>query len=283
MINEVQYDPVQGGTDVAFEWLELLNRTGGTVDLTGWGIADNNSIDYLPSLLLAPGDFAVIAAGSGFYDNFTDFTGDIVFVADGSIGNGLNNGGDRLILTDFTDRVIDALSYGDDTSVMLPSCLDVSGGHSLERQPAGLDTDHASDFVDNGSPSPGDGLEFATPAYTPVTTMIPPPTSTPIPSTASTPTPKCTAAGDGDNTPTASASPPPVSTCSPILSAIIGPSSTNSPDISPSPGPSSAFGPTQTPAPDAGASITGIYLAAAACVVFAGITSIVVVLLRRRG
>ncbi len=202
MINEVQYDPIQVGVDAAFEWLELLNQTGRTVDLTGWGIADNHGVDYIASLQLPAGGFAVIAAGDGFYDNFPDFTGNTVFIADGSIGNGLNNGGDCLVLMDSTGEMIDALSYGDDATMMLPSCQDVAEGHSLERQPAGLDTDQASDFVDNEAPSPGYGLEFATPTPTPTPTATatrtptptPPPTATPVPSPAPTPTPALTPA-----------------------------------------------------------------------------------------
>jgi len=191
VINEVQYDPIQAGGDAAFEWLELLNRTAWTVDLTGWGIADNYGVDYIASLQLPPGGFAVIAAGDGFYDDFPDFSGDIVFIADGRVGNGLNNGGDRLVLTDSTGKTIDALSYGDDASIMSPPCQGVAEGHSLERQPAGLDTDQASDFVDNGAPSPGYGLEFAATTSTPIPTPTPGPTATPIlaPVPRLTPTP----------------------------------------------------------------------------------------------
>jgi len=289
VINEVQYDPVQGGTDAAFEWLELLNRTDRTVDLTDWRIADNYGVDYLPSLLLAPGGFAVIAAGSGFYDNFPDFTGDIVFVADGSIGNGLNNDGDHLILMDSTERVIDALSYGDDTTIMLPSCLDVAGGHSLERQPAGLDTDQASDFVDNGAPSPGHGLGFATPTpsfvptLTPTTTPVATPIATPMSTFEPTPTPAGTATGDGDATPTTTASPHPSTTHSPTPSTTIGPTFINTPTLSPSPAPSMTAEPTQTPSPHTGGSNAWIYLGIASFFVLAGIAFLVIIVLRRRG
>lgn len=275
--------------DAAFEWLELLNRTDWTVDLTDWRIADNHGVDYLPSLLLAPGDFAVIAAGSGFYDNSPDFTGDIVFIADGSIGNGLNNNGDHLILMDSTERVIDALSYGDDTTIMLPSCLDVAGGHSLERQPAGLDTDQASDFVDNGAPSPGHGLGFATPTpssvptLTPTTTPVATPTATPMSTFEPTPTPAGTATGDGDATPTTTASPHPSTTHSPTPSATVGPTFISIPTLSPSPAPSLTAGPTQTPSPHTGGSNAWIYLSIAFPFVLAGIAFLVIIVLRRRG
>ena len=195
VINEVQYDPIQAGMDAASEWLELLNRTDWMVDLTGWIIVDNRGVDYIASVQLPPGGFAVIAAGADFYDNFPDFSGSIVFISDGSIGNGLNNEGDYLVLIDSTGKTIDALSYGNDASIMLPPCQDVAQGHSLERQPPGLDTDQASDFVDNGAPSPGYGLESATPTSTPMPTLTPAPipTSTPIPIATPTPAPSPTA------------------------------------------------------------------------------------------
>ncbi|MCK4723423.1 MAG: hypothetical protein KAT75_08960, partial [Dehalococcoidia bacterium] len=214
---------------------------------------------------------------------------DIVFVADGNIGNGLNNDGDHLILMDSTERVIDALSYGDDTTIMLPSCLDVAGGHSLERQPAGLDTDQASDFVDNGAPSPGHGLGFATPTpssvptLTPTTIPVATPTATPMSTFEPTPTPAGTATGDGDATPTTTASPHPSTTHKPTPSATVGPTFINTPTLSPSPAPSLTTGLTQTPSPHAGGSNAGIYLVRASFFVLAGIAFLVIIVLRRRG
>ncbi len=184
LINEVQYDPPQSGADAPFEWVELLNCTNEPVELEGWRISDNYDSDPIPSLTLPPHGFAVIAATQDFHTNFPDFTGAIVFIEDGCIGNGLSNDGDRLILKDSASTIIDALSYGDSDTIMLPPCQDVAAGHSLERQPAGMDTDQASDFVDNPNPTPGYGL--TTPALTPTPTITPTPTPTASP--AATPT-----------------------------------------------------------------------------------------------
>jgi hypothetical protein len=188
VINEVQYNPPQQSVDTAFEWLELLNRTGQTIDLTGWSLNDNHESDPVPSLFLPPGDFAVIAARTDFYANFPNFGGNIVFMADGSIGNGLSNTGDRLILADPTGKIIDSLSYGDDDTIMSPPCRNVPEGHSLERQPAGQDTNQASDFVDNSTPSPGCSLPSVTEMPTPSPSPSPSPTPTPAPTPSITPT-----------------------------------------------------------------------------------------------
>ena len=190
VINEVQYDPPQEGTDTAFEWLELLNRTGQPVDLTGWGISDNHESDPIPAMSVPPGGFGVIAARTDFYTNFPNFTGNIVFMSDGSISNGLSNTGDRLILSDPTGKVIDTLSFGDDNTVMSPPCRDVPEGHSIERRPAGLDTNQASDFVDNAAPSPGYDLPPTTPRPTPtIPTPMPSPSPILTQTSASSPTP----------------------------------------------------------------------------------------------
>lgn len=200
VINEVQYDPPQSGVDYAFEWLEIMNRTSQKIDLTGWKIADNSEADVIPPLTLPPGGLAVIAARVDFYVNFPGFSGTIVFIADGTVGNGLSNTGDCLVLLDPTGMAIDALSYGDNTTVLSPPCQDVAEGHSLERLPAGLDTNQASDFVDNNAPSPGVGLGL--PTTTPTPTPTPTPTLTPEPTPTFTPTPEQTAVATPTTTPT---------------------------------------------------------------------------------
>jgi hypothetical protein len=201
VINEVQYDSLQSGADAQFEWVELFNCTNEPVELVGWIISDNYGSDAIPSLTLPPHGFAVIAATQDFYTNFPDFIGTIVFIEDGCIGNGLSNKGDRLILEDSIATIIDALSYGDNDTIMLPSCQDVAAGHSLERQPAGMDTDRASDFVDNPNPTPGYGL--ASPALTPTPTITPMPTPTASP----TATPTITTTAMPTSTPPGSPTP----------------------------------------------------------------------------
>lgn len=152
LINEVQYNPPQPGADAPFEWVELFNPTGGSIELRGWSIRDNYLDDTIPNLSIAPSGFAIVAATEGFYTNFPDVECPVVFIGDGAIGNGLSNDGDRLSLKDGAGTVIDAISYGSDASVMSPPAPGVSEGHSVERSPAG------GGFVDNPDPSPCGGL-----------------------------------------------------------------------------------------------------------------------------
>lgn len=154
VVNEVQYDPPVSGSEQSYEWLELLNVGADGVALGGWQIADNQSAAVLPDLELAPGEFLIVAAGDGFDQLFPEFAGRVVRLG-GRIGNGLGNGGDQVRLLDAEGRLVDGMSYGDDTTVLDPSVRRVAAGHSLERLPAGADTDSAADWIDQPSPSPG--------------------------------------------------------------------------------------------------------------------------------
>jgi hypothetical protein len=151
VINEVYY---QGGSDV--EWVELYNGGNASADLANWTISDNNSTDTLttPSVVLPPDSFAVIVG--------TNNSGQVIasgaikiILSNTSIGNGLANGGDRLILRDNGSNLIDQMNYGDDIVVWNPARAGVLSGHSLARSPKGFDTNQPSDFVDLNSPNPG--------------------------------------------------------------------------------------------------------------------------------
>jgi len=192
LINEIQYNPTQIGSDASFEWVELYNCTTETIVLNGWSIRDNFGSDPISLLILPSNSLAVIAATEeGFRANFPDFDGNIVFVDDGKIGNGLSNEGDRIILEDGRGSVISALSYGDDTA-RSPRLPGVSEGHSLERLTAG-----GEEFVDNPDPTPGQ--EFSpltpTPTATQLPTAIPEPTATPLPTDKPTVSPTETPTG----------------------------------------------------------------------------------------
>jgi uncharacterized protein YcfL len=156
-INEVLYDPAQPGDEAGNEWLELYNAGSEPVDLGDWTISDNGASDRLPPLTLPPRAFVVIAASEAFRSTYPAFDGSLLALDGGKIGNGLGDKGDRLILRDSAGRLADALSYGEDDTILSPPASAVAGGHSLERSPPGHDTDSAADFVDNPRPSPGTG------------------------------------------------------------------------------------------------------------------------------
>jgi len=158
VINEVEYDPPQSGTDSAYEWFELYNKSLGDIPLDGWTITDNSQTDEIPSFNLKSKNFLVIAASEdGFKINFTDLPGNFIDMGE-SIGGGLSNTGDHLILKDQDGNIIDQISWGNDKSVLDPAISKYLEGHSIERKPVGIDTNSSTDFIDQPNPTPGSGI-----------------------------------------------------------------------------------------------------------------------------
>lgn len=163
VINEVYYDPDSehsvGGTnaDNDSEWIEIYNPTSSTVNLQNWKITDNSGTERTVSTSnrnIGPGEFVIFAKAA----NVRILWGidESIFVPIGEeFGDGLANGGDRVVLKNSTGSIIDQMSYGTDSSILNPSAIDAADGHSLERDPDGVDTNTATDFVDRTTPTPG--------------------------------------------------------------------------------------------------------------------------------
>lgn len=154
IINEVLYDADTGGPDAADEWVEIYNRGDANVSLAGWTLRDHARAVPLPDIVVPARGFAVIAASDSFFERYPAFDGIAAWLV-GRIGNGLGNDGDLLELVAPSGAVIDAVSWDDDASALDPPVDAVAAGHSIERSPAGADTDVAGDFIDNAAPSPG--------------------------------------------------------------------------------------------------------------------------------
>jgi hypothetical protein len=170
-ISELLANAGAGVDDAAREWVELYNAGPESVELGGWTLSDNVAADAMPPAALPPGAYAVVAASPDFRRQYPAFQGTLLVLADGRIGNGLANEGDRLLLLDEEGRPVDALSYGVDREFFEPPAPAVPPGHSLERFPSDRDTDTAADFRDNAHPSPGTG---------PVGVLPPTPTALPL-------------------------------------------------------------------------------------------------------
>ncbi|PJE67533.1 signal peptidase I, partial [Candidatus Shapirobacteria bacterium CG10_big_fil_rev_8_21_14_0_10_40_9] len=258
VVNEVEYNTHQPDIDAAYEWFELYNNTSLPVTLSGWTITDNNATDTIPDLTIASKGFAVVAASStGFATNYPDFSGTIVYILDGIIGNGLSNTGDRLVLKKADGVEIDAVSYGTDTYAFSPACPDVATGHSLSRSPAGHDTNIAADWIDIYSGSSPPGPNPGTNPHNEDGSLIVP-TTTPEPSVTPTvtPTPTLTPTVTPELSSESSASPSativePTPTPSPTPEASPTPTPSPSPEVSPTPTPEPSNTPKPTPTPAA--------------------------------
>jgi hypothetical protein len=151
VITEVLFNPAQAGIDKDHEWIEIYNDGDVSVQLLGWSLADDDGADFLPAHTLDPGAYVIVASSAAFHSEYPDYDGSVLVIADGDIGDGLSNTGDRLILRDPSGQVIDRLSYGADRSVLDPAAPLAAGGSSIERSVAKA----TSAFVMNESPSPG--------------------------------------------------------------------------------------------------------------------------------
>ncbi|OGY18615.1 MAG: signal peptidase I [Candidatus Chisholmbacteria bacterium RIFCSPLOWO2_01_FULL_50_28] len=166
VINEVYYDVAPGKGDEGDsanpdEWVELYNPTSSPVDIKDWSIGDDEDGDNVSSAekIIPPGGFALIAKSNSTWNNWDeDPDADKIPIGD-KIGNGLANAGDTVILLDDNGAEVDRMSWGNDTSGFTSgcasSCPTVAEGHSLERDPDGVDTNTAADFVDRTTPTPG--------------------------------------------------------------------------------------------------------------------------------
>jgi hypothetical protein len=159
VVNEVVYDPATPGGDPNDEWVELHNTTASPVDIGGWRLADNVSADTLPAFELPPRGFLVVATSDTFRTLFPAYGGLLIVLAS-PIGNGLANTGDVVSLWHADGRLIDGMSYGDNSDIMFPPVPLAEPGYSLERVPAGNDTDTAADWYPRSRPTPGEGVRI---------------------------------------------------------------------------------------------------------------------------
>jgi len=157
VINEVYYQPDEthnesDAGDHDYEWVELYNTGNAQANLKNWKITDLVGPERTITIndyFLLPNSFVVIAKVTGVKTKWS--ISDASFIILGSsIGNGLNNPGDTVTLKNDNNITIDEMSYGPS-----PVSGPIAIGHSMERNPAGKDTDSASDFVDRSSPTPG--------------------------------------------------------------------------------------------------------------------------------
>jgi hypothetical protein len=164
VINEVLYDTSteqnitgQGGSSRG-EFVEIYNPTVSPVNVNGWTVEDSTDSETLPNISIPAGGFLILTGATE-----TEFEGvwtvpaSVVYAqaAGGSIGNGFDNAGERAILKDSLTNIVDQASWGGDTTIFNPASPDVAAGHSLERDPDGIDTNASPDFVDRTTPTPG--------------------------------------------------------------------------------------------------------------------------------
>jgi hypothetical protein len=120
------------------EFVEIVNNSGGVVDISGWTVADAVSVRHtFAAGTLVPDQCAIVLFGGGTPTG--SFGGAIVLTA-GSLG--LNNGGDTITLADGTGAVVQTAVYGSEggDNQSLTRDPDLSGAfakHSLANGSSG--------------------------------------------------------------------------------------------------------------------------------------------------
>ncbi len=174
LITEVVYDAV--GEDGLEEWIELANVGDRPASLGGFVLGDEETVGggegmvrFPEQLTLAPGEVVVVAQSAAAFrrrygrpPTFELQESDPavpVLAPDLALGEGviaLANGGDEVLLLNAEGMPVDGLSYGDSARVLRPPAPAVARGASLERFPAGCDTDAAADWRAQARPTPGE-------------------------------------------------------------------------------------------------------------------------------
>jgi hypothetical protein len=157
VISEVYYDVASttAGSESNNEWIEVYNGTGSAINLQGWstGTLSASSSVIANSVVIESGAYAVIAA-STTPDGIPG--GVAVIVLNSAInGGGLANGGDAVFLRNASNEVVDAVSWGSNTDAFNPSVSVVADGNSIIRSSVVSDTNAASDWMGDTTPSPG--------------------------------------------------------------------------------------------------------------------------------
>ena len=125
VINEIMADPSPPNQLPEVEFVEIMNTTDQTIDLTGWTFSDPRSTAVLPELTIGP-DQLIILCKSGHEDLFSGFG----VVAGLEKWPTLNNSGDALELQSADSVIIDQVRY---TRSWYQDSDKSAGGWSLEQ------------------------------------------------------------------------------------------------------------------------------------------------------
>ena len=177
-ITEVYYDTP--GADGEEEWIELANLGADVIDLTGFKLGDEESQGGGEGMMSFPaesrveaGKVIVVAQTASAFERLFGFSPTfemqdsrpnvpdmVVYDAWASGEVGLANDGDEVLLLDGQDVIVDAVAFGDTGESVfgafrLPTVPAVFRGQSIERSPAGCDSDTAIDWLTQSFPTPG--------------------------------------------------------------------------------------------------------------------------------
>jgi lamin tail-like protein len=125
VINEIFADPSPQEDLPLVEFIELLNNSDEAINLSGWQYSDGSKTFTFNNQLIYPDSFLILCPieAKTAYQQFGETLGISTWPS-------LNNGGDKLMLTDRTGNIIDSLTY---TLEWYRDTSKDNGGWSLEQ------------------------------------------------------------------------------------------------------------------------------------------------------
>jgi len=136
VITEIMYNPAESGTD-STEFIEIYNNDVVTVDLMNYVLKYGSSTFTFPSLVVNPGEYALVSSNAAAASNFYGVT-----FLQGSTG-GIGNGGATVVLRSPSGLLVDTLTYDD--AAPWPTLAD-EGGYSLSLCDPDLDNSDGSNW-----------------------------------------------------------------------------------------------------------------------------------------
>ncbi len=160
LINEVMANPIK--SDTTHEWIELYNFGNKSINLSGWKISDNYATDYI-----APANSSIKPIiPSQKYVVITDQDTELVIpeddsvihfmVDDNTVGNGLGNTKDYLLLINENGTIVDSIKWGLNYSIIPGEPLSSpTEGNSFIRISSTPFNNSILDFVETTKPTLG--------------------------------------------------------------------------------------------------------------------------------
>lgn len=165
ILNEIMINPIE--SDHYHEWIECYNPTNQSINLSNWTITDNTATDTLEpnpeqgngSMVLHPRRYCIITdLGTKLFEHISTINQTLYLsVDDATIGNGLGNTNDKLILKDNNGTIIDSLEWGENYPDVPGNPITLTTeGTSLIRSSMTDSNDTLSDFTSTSIPTPGE-------------------------------------------------------------------------------------------------------------------------------
>lgn len=158
-ITEISYNPPESGSD-SLEYVELLNTSGGNLDITGWRFSQGISLVF-DQLTLEPDEYLIVAG-----DSIAMMS--VLGIESIEFSGALTNDGETLEILDANGSVVDIVEYSD--RGIWPS--DDEGtdgmGASIELCDISADNNDGSNWraADSDTGATADGRSYlGTPAY----------------------------------------------------------------------------------------------------------------------